>query len=93
VTAGGQAITVSGSTISIAPVATEVVFGGTSTTKLGSIIMSFFGVGGSSTTTTTQGTGTAAAPAQYTGAGGKRSEAPSWRIVLVAILSMTMVWI
>jgi hypothetical protein len=55
--------------------------------------MSFFGVGGSSTTTTTKGTGTAAAPAQYTGAVSKGSEAPWLNIAFVVILSMVMVWI
>lgn len=41
--AGGPAITVSGSTISLGPGATAVVYSGTSTTNLGSVIQSFVG--------------------------------------------------
>jgi hypothetical protein len=42
-TAGGSAITESGSSISLGAGATEVIYGGTSTTHLGSIIQSFMG--------------------------------------------------
>jgi hypothetical protein len=42
-TAGGSAITVSGTTISLGPGGTAVVYGGTSTTHLGSVIQSFIG--------------------------------------------------
>jgi hypothetical protein len=41
--AGGPAITVSGSTFSLGPGATSIVYGGTSTTNLGSVIQSFVG--------------------------------------------------
>jgi large exoprotein involved in heme utilization and adhesion len=42
-TAGGPAITVSGSTISLGPGVTAIVYGGSSTTNLGSVIQSFIG--------------------------------------------------
>lgn len=64
---GGTAITVSGSTISLAAGASDIVVIGGSTTssqKLGSMILSF--IGGVPTSTTSMG-----APVQYTGAAGR----------------------
>jgi hypothetical protein len=73
-TAGGSALTVSGSTISLGPETTEVIYGGTSTTHLGSIIQSFVGA-------PPQYTGAAVKGAEL---GGSRF---AWMAVLFAVLA------
>jgi archaellum component FlaF (FlaF/FlaG flagellin family) len=82
-TAGGLAITISGKTISLATGATgttEIIYGGTSTTHLESVIQS------SKSVTT--------APAQYTGEAGRGVEMGMARAVCMAVaFSVLMVWL
>lgn len=79
-TAGGLAITISGKTISLATGATEIIYGGTSTTHLGSVIQS------SKSVTT--------APAQYTSGADRVVEMGMARAVCIAVaFSALIAWL
>jgi len=106
--ASGPAITVSGTTISLAPEATEIIYEGTSTTRLGSSIQSSVGVTAqlgniiqsSASGTTHSGIviqssiGVTTAPAQYTGEAGRRVEMETTRAVfMVVAFSALEVWL
>jgi hypothetical protein len=88
-TPGGPAITVSGTPISLAPSATAIVVGG-STTALGSVIIPTFTNNGGDAT----GTATASTSAYYTGEASRDIELLIERSMFIALwLSAFMAWL